>query len=494
MPAQKFQNFHLPDTDLGASSRPQAFFNKGQAQVKQAPFFSKTPNRPFFQPTHSGSSGFPIQARLTVGPSNDKYEQEANRVASRVVNQIHAPGPIQSAQRQSIEPKEGTQEALQTKPILSLQQGISGEEMSPALAPTLSRARSGGKPLETGLQQSMGQLMGTDFSTVRVHTDGPSDQLNQSIQAKAFTTGRDVFFRKGAYQPQSLGGQELIAHELTHVVQQAGGTTRKGNASPENGAITSLSAEKGPVVQRWPLVQDGGFPYIVPDENHFYQLLEYLTENQNLLGLESLKQALWATETVPLGKRMSLTPLLDGRIDKEKSRAQNRAHGDAIAQGDPIKVVSDLIKSIHLQIRVYSKNSGNDEAALNKAYTLMVDLLNSPWINMKQNFQIQIVGKLHASYEAGQKQLVKKKVSERGQNKVGNLVGEFSKYYIEELKNLFIMPDAVTDEKWKDLEGSINLFWTTLFGITRKVGVKEMVRKKIAKKGLDARGNKKDKK
>jgi Domain of unknown function (DUF4157) len=66
----------------------------------------------------------------------------------------------------------------------------------------------------------MGQAMGTDFSRVRVHTDGQSDRLNRSIQAKAFTTGQDVFFRQGAYNPGSRGGQELIAHELTHVVQQ----------------------------------------------------------------------------------------------------------------------------------------------------------------------------------------------------------------------------------------------------------------------------------
>jgi Domain of unknown function (DUF4157) len=55
---------------------------------------------------------------------------------------------------------------------------------------------------------------------VRVHTDGRADGLNRSIQAKAFTTGQNIFFRQGAYQPGSKGGQELIAHELTHVVQQ----------------------------------------------------------------------------------------------------------------------------------------------------------------------------------------------------------------------------------------------------------------------------------
>jgi hypothetical protein len=75
----------------------------------------------------------------------------------------------------------------------------------------------------------MGQAMGADFSGVKVHTDSQSDQLNKSIQAKAFTTGQDVFFRQGAYEPSSRGGQELIAHELTHVVQQGASVQRKDN-------------------------------------------------------------------------------------------------------------------------------------------------------------------------------------------------------------------------------------------------------------------------
>ncbi|WP_287359229.1 DUF4157 domain-containing protein, partial [Moorena sp. SIO3B2] len=60
----------------------------------------------------------------------------------------------------------------------------------------------------------------------RVHNDAQSDQLNQSIQARAFTTGKDIFFRQGEYNPGSRGGQELIAHELTHVVQQNQGKLR----------------------------------------------------------------------------------------------------------------------------------------------------------------------------------------------------------------------------------------------------------------------------
>ena len=85
---------------------------------------------------------------------------------------------------------------------------------------SLNRARSGGSRLEPRIQTQMESAMGADFSRVKVHTDSQADQLSQSIQAKAFTTGNDVFFKQGAYNPDSRGGQELLAHELTHVVQQ----------------------------------------------------------------------------------------------------------------------------------------------------------------------------------------------------------------------------------------------------------------------------------
>jgi hypothetical protein len=63
---------------------------------------------------------------------------------------------------------------------------------------------------------------GADFSGVRVHTDGEADQISQDLSARAFTTGSDIYFGQGEYRPSSTGGQELLAHELTHVVQQSG--------------------------------------------------------------------------------------------------------------------------------------------------------------------------------------------------------------------------------------------------------------------------------
>ena len=80
--------------------------------------------------------------------------------------------------------------------------------------------RGSGQAMDAGVADKAGKVMGQDFSDVNVHTDAKADQLSQQLGAKAFTTGNDIFFRSGAYNPGNSEGQRLISHELTHVVQQ----------------------------------------------------------------------------------------------------------------------------------------------------------------------------------------------------------------------------------------------------------------------------------
>ena len=103
-----------------------------------------------------------------------------------------------------------------------------GFDLDENTASRINRARGSGQALDTTVQQQMGERMGYDFSNVQVHTSSEADRLNRSVQAKAFTTGSDIFFKQGEYNPGSSSGQELIAHELTHVVQQ--GTGRVGGS------------------------------------------------------------------------------------------------------------------------------------------------------------------------------------------------------------------------------------------------------------------------
>ena len=83
--------------------------------------------------------------------------------------------------------------------------------------------RSSGRPLDDPVRRSMEQSFGADLSGVRVHTGPTSKALNESISAKAFTVGSDVHFRDGMPDTSSSSGQHLLAHELTHTLQQGGG-------------------------------------------------------------------------------------------------------------------------------------------------------------------------------------------------------------------------------------------------------------------------------
>ncbi|HEX6861450.1 MAG TPA: DUF4157 domain-containing protein, partial [Thermoanaerobaculia bacterium] len=95
-------------------------------------------------------------------------------------------------------------------------------EIAPEVEQSISRARGGGRPLDSEMRGRMEASFGTGFGGVRVHTGAEADRLNRQLSARAFTTGSDIFFRDGEYRPGSSGGRELIAHELTHVVQQQG--------------------------------------------------------------------------------------------------------------------------------------------------------------------------------------------------------------------------------------------------------------------------------
>jgi hypothetical protein len=107
--------------------------------------------------------------------------------------------------------------------------GLDGVERS------IDQARGGGHGLDHRTRGQMESAFGADFSGVRIHTDSRADSLNHALSARAFATGKDVFFRQGEYEPGSSSGRELLAHELTHVVQQTGnGLQRKMTVSEPN--------------------------------------------------------------------------------------------------------------------------------------------------------------------------------------------------------------------------------------------------------------------
>ena len=194
----------------------------------QARAFSHTDNKDAVPASDWAVPFLPIQPKLTIGQPDDKYEREADSVSAKVVKLINHP--------QFAEESENTQQAVaESKSKLGIQResSVLVGSTDDGFERTLNQIRGSGNPLPPQIQTKMGTAMDADFSDVRVHTDATAAHLNQSVQAKAFTTGKDIFFNQGEYNPVSYSGQSLIAHELTHVVQQ-------GGAGQSNGVVQRL--------------------------------------------------------------------------------------------------------------------------------------------------------------------------------------------------------------------------------------------------------------
>lgn len=147
-----------------------------------------------------------IQHKLSVGASWDGLEREADEVAERVLSAAgHSP-------------------VGRAAPRI---QRYSGGNQTTASAPaSVERVLGGsGRPLESGLRQEMGNRFGHDFSQVRVHTGGDAELSAREVNARAYTVGQNIVFGAGEFRPQSREGSRLLAHELTHVVQQSGHTS-----------------------------------------------------------------------------------------------------------------------------------------------------------------------------------------------------------------------------------------------------------------------------
>ncbi|MFN6570948.1 DUF4157 domain-containing protein [Dendronalium sp. ChiSLP03b] len=244
------------------------------SQENHEPFFKKPGSRDshFFSSTKENS----VQTKLTVGKTGDAFEQEADAVANAVVNHSDSdvwrqdaslrdasrtrlrnsqnPASNAIAQRQEDtansriqrqeEPKkeevqtkpelqlmeEPKQEEVQTKPDVQLQEEPKEEVQTkpeagtqtanPSLSSRLQSSKGRGHPLPAKTQIEMASAFGTDFSDVHIHTNQESVQMNRELKAQAFTQGKDIYFNQGKFDPESVTGKHLLAHELTHVVQQ----------------------------------------------------------------------------------------------------------------------------------------------------------------------------------------------------------------------------------------------------------------------------------
>ncbi len=186
----------------------------------------------------SGLLGGQMQAKLMVGPAGDAYEQEADRVAAQV---MRMPAPRPPSPRPAVGRLAGAYEPdIQAQPLAATITPLAQRAAGPA-APArgddpgagfeagtdvesrLSTQQGTGQSLSGEVRAFMEPRFGADFSGVRVHTGTEASQLNRQLSAQAFTHGQDIYMGEGKYNPGSTDGRHLLAHELTHVVQQTGG-------------------------------------------------------------------------------------------------------------------------------------------------------------------------------------------------------------------------------------------------------------------------------
>jgi hypothetical protein len=279
-----------------------------------------------------------IQAKLRIGESNDIYEQEADRVADEVMRmpeqQVQqqpeeekdavlndSEGTIQPkpladqitplVQRQ-VEPqeeeKEEEEEILQTKEI-------SGQphEVTPDLESRIQALKGGGQPLSKSERAFFEPRFGYDFSEVRVHTDVDAFRLARSVNARAFTVGRDIYFGVGRYSPNTSPGKKLLAHELTHVVQQ-NGTANTGVTH------TGTFANHGSCVQRTVSNQ-----MLTIRDNLTYGIFDWaITDAEAHEVLMILKNILNDTDLADTVAVMEQEGLVDRLFDNVSEDEQNR--------------------------------------------------------------------------------------------------------------------------------------------------------------------------
>ena len=252
-------------------------------------FFRKAGEESFFGAKESSSFfSSPLQAKLTVSSPDDPQEREADAVADRVMRMPESAPAIPQQEEEKIQKKEeeenedrvqaklnapeisvqrkcaecekdeevsaklynavsrmqdedrGEEEAIQTKRIsantliMRSERGPPANSSNTSFEQSLSSSKGAGTAMSQSTQQFMGSRFGADFSGVRIHTGGYAEDMSSSINAQAFTHGNDIYFNAGKYAPHTEAGGTLLAHELTHTIQQGATAANSGAVSAKH--------------------------------------------------------------------------------------------------------------------------------------------------------------------------------------------------------------------------------------------------------------------
>ena len=267
-------------TSATAARQTVPFFGRGE----EGTFFGKSSESdPFF----SQASAPVVQTKLTVGRPDDLYEKEANAMADQVVQRLATPDvhtknettvqakplvgtitPLVQTkcaaceEEEKLQKKEEDEDQLQKKPIFESSGDLPDDDLqrkcaaceekgklqkkgdteaaqiaSPPIESRLASTKGSGSPLPDTTRQPMESFFGADFSGVRIHNDHSAVHMSKDLQAQAFTHGDDIYFNRGKYNVNSRGGQHLLAHELTHTIQQQGVSENRVQRNPRSTSL-----------------------------------------------------------------------------------------------------------------------------------------------------------------------------------------------------------------------------------------------------------------
>ena len=162
-----------------------------------------------------------LQASLKIGQPDDVYEQEADRVAQQV---MRMPEPLVQKKCRCSSGGQTCAKCAEEKEKLHIQRTAGASAVPDSSVPDNFMSSLGvGQPLDKATRDYFEPRFGMDFSQIRVHTGSKAEASASSINAHAYTLGNNVVFGRGRYQPQTIQGKRLLAHELTHTMQQQGG-------------------------------------------------------------------------------------------------------------------------------------------------------------------------------------------------------------------------------------------------------------------------------
>ncbi|NER12066.1 DUF4157 domain-containing protein [Leptobacterium flavescens] len=273
-------------------------------QMKQQPFFGKGGEGSFFSENKEPASSFfnnnHVQTKLNIGQPDDKYEVEADAMADKVVQRLSTENEVSNTPIlntvNAIQAKCSTceeEEKLQRKEEelmendLDIERKLSsdsspeppdddeniqaksngvGNANTSSLESRLQASKGKGSPMSQDTQDSMGSAFGTDFSNVRIHTGSNAVQMSRELNAQAFTYGNDIYFNQGKYDTKSIRGKHLLAHELTHTIQQNHNMVNKQELTNQTMETSPLNPEYDEVIiPDGTEIGDTPCPDLIPD-------------------------------------------------------------------------------------------------------------------------------------------------------------------------------------------------------------------------------------